>query len=84
MSNSFHRRTETFIVRLWAEYLEQIPPIWRGEIEHVDSGQTLRFGDRGQMLEFIQTLTIKLKQTEQEKGDQSRCDHLKQVEVEDD
>ena len=74
MNKSFRRRTETFIVRFWAEYLKQIPPIWRGEIEHVDSGQTLRFGDRDQMLEFMQTLTMKLKQAEPGQSKQNQDD----------
>ena len=43
MSESLRRRTETFIVRVWAEYLEQTPSVWRGEIEHAGSGEKTRF-----------------------------------------
>jgi hypothetical protein len=43
VSDHLPRRTETFIVRLWAEYLQQSPPTWRGEIEHVGRGEVMRF-----------------------------------------
>lgn len=62
MNDPLRRRTETFVVRLWAEYLEQTPPAWRGEVEHVDSGQVVRFGDTGKMLEFIEGLMVKPKE----------------------
>ena len=42
MSGQFARCTETLIVRLWAEYLEQAPPAWRGEIEHVGGREVAR------------------------------------------
>ncbi len=48
------RRTETFIVRIWAEYLEQTPPAWRGEIEHVGEEDVIRFGSLNEMSDFIQ------------------------------
>jgi len=35
MSERLSRRTVTFVIRLWAEYLAQAPPAWRGEIEQV-------------------------------------------------
>jgi hypothetical protein len=54
MSTGLSRRTETFIVRLWAEYLVQRPPAWRGEIEHVGRGEVVRFGSLGEMSHFIQ------------------------------
>ena len=47
------RRTATFVIRLWAEYLEQAPPAWRGEIEHVDSGRRVRFRKVTDMVRFI-------------------------------
>jgi len=58
------RRTETFIVRLWAEYLEQAPPAWRGEIEHVGSKEVMHFGNVDEMLEFIEGLTAKPRKEE--------------------
>lgn len=48
------RHTETFIVRLWVEYLEQTTPTWRGEIEHVGEGGATRFGSLKEMNDFIQ------------------------------
>lgn len=47
------RRTVTFIVRVWAEYLEQTPPVWRGEIEQVDSKEVRRFGSLRAMNDWI-------------------------------
>ena len=32
MRQLLHRRTATFVIRVWAEYLELEPLIWRGEI----------------------------------------------------
>ena len=62
MRDYLPRRTVTFIVRLWAEYLEQTPPSWRGEIKHTKSGEVARFVDLGKMLEFIEGLTGKPKE----------------------
>ena len=59
MSVPLSRHTETFIVRVCTEYLAQTPPAWRGEIEHVGSGETMCFGDVNQMLEFIVELKVK-------------------------
>jgi hypothetical protein len=59
VSDHLSRHTETFVVRLWAEYLEQTPPTWRGEIEHVGSGRVMRFGGVDKMLECIEGLVAK-------------------------
>ena len=53
MSDRLSRRTETFIVRLWTEYLEQTPPTWRGEIEHVGRWEVMRFGGLREMSDQI-------------------------------
>jgi hypothetical protein len=53
VSTRLSRHTETFIVRLWAEYLEQSPPAWRGEIEHVGRGEVMRFGSLCEMNDWI-------------------------------
>ena len=47
------RCTEIFIVRIWAEYLEQVPPIWQGEIEHVKSRQVVHFKSINEMIGFM-------------------------------
>lgn len=65
MDNPLSRRTVVFVVRIWAEYLEQASPAWRGEIEHVESGAAMRFGDVGTMLEFLEGFAVKSK----ERGD---------------
>lgn len=49
-------------MRLCAEYLEQTPPTWRGEIKHVGRGEVMYFGDVDEMLEFIEDLAVKLKE----------------------
>ena len=53
VSERLSRRTETFIVRLWAEYLVQTPPMWRGEIQRVGGGEVMRFVDLDQLSECI-------------------------------
>ena len=45
MNTPPQRRTITFVIRLWAEYLEQNPPCWRGEIEQIDKAETHYFTD---------------------------------------
>ena len=52
------RCTETFIVRLWAEYLEQTPPSWRGEIQYVESGEVMRFGTLGEVSDCIRRCVL--------------------------
>jgi hypothetical protein len=51
------RRTETFIVRIWTEYLEQTPSTWRGEIEHVSNRQVIHFRNIDEMIDFIKHCT---------------------------
>lgn len=53
MSEPLRRRTVTFIVRMWTEYLEQTPPAWRGEIEHVGSGEKAHFREASDVVRFI-------------------------------
>ncbi len=62
MRDYLPRRTVTFIARVWAEYLEQTPPTWRGEIKHIKSEEVMYFGDMDKMLEFIEVLTGKPKE----------------------
>jgi hypothetical protein len=49
------RHTETFIVRLWVEYLEQTPSTWRGEIEHVSGKQVVHFRNTNEMVDFMKS-----------------------------
>ena len=69
MNDRLLRRTVTFVVRLWAEYLGQTPPVWRGEIERVGSSdwsdevecvssvQRWIFGDLGELVNFMRRQT---------------------------
>lgn len=57
MSDFLPRRTATFIVRIWAEYLEQTPPAWRGEIEHIEGGERAYLREASDILRFIAYLT---------------------------
>jgi hypothetical protein len=57
------RHTETFIVRVWAEYLNHMPPIWRGEIEHVGSGKVTHFGDLSEIDGHVQRCVLAQQET---------------------
>jgi len=63
VSDRLSRRTVTFIVRVWAEYREQTPPVWRGEIEDVESREVMRFQTLGEVTDHLR-LTVE-KQLEQ-------------------
>jgi hypothetical protein len=52
-SDHLSRRTAVFIVRVWTEYLEQTPPVWRGEIERVNGDEKVRFGTMEEMNDFM-------------------------------
>jgi len=44
--------TSTFVVRFWQEW-SAAGPRWRGQIRHVQSGQSAAFLDLDDVLEFI-------------------------------
>jgi hypothetical protein len=67
MKSMLQRHTITFIVRVWAEYLEQTPPSWRGEVERLDSGEQIHFRQLSQVLNFIQFSAAKQKTDQNEK-----------------
>jgi hypothetical protein len=67
LSHRFSRRTETFIVRFWIEYLEQTPPAWRGEIEHVSGGEVLRFHDWEEMSAEIRRWVLAQREPDERK-----------------
>ncbi|MDY7080665.1 MAG: hypothetical protein SXV54_27605 [Chloroflexota bacterium] len=58
-SDHLNRYTAVFIVRVWAEYLEQTPPVWRGEIERVSGGEKARFGTLKEMNDFMAHHTVR-------------------------
>lgn len=52
------RRTEAFIVRLWAEYLKQTPPVWRGEVVHVGEKEVVHFRHLDEIGECIRRCVL--------------------------
>jgi hypothetical protein len=51
------RKTITYIVRIWAEYLNESPPGWRGVLEAIDDGEKSHFTDLNQITKIIQVKT---------------------------
>jgi hypothetical protein len=47
------RIAATFIVRLWTEHGPGQAPQWRGQVEHVQSGEQAYFRNLDHMLDFI-------------------------------
>ena len=60
------RRTVTYIVRIWAEYLEESPPRWCGVVEPVGDGEKIHFTHLHQIVELIQQKTHYLIKKENE------------------
>jgi len=75
VSEHLSRHTVIFVVRLWAEYLEQTPPAWRGEVEHVQNGEKIAFRDLATLVAFIErwARTEKQTPTPQSNNDQTSC-----------
>ena len=55
MHQSFRRQTVTFVVRVWAEYLEREPSIWRGEIVAPNGEHHAYFHSLDDITTFIET-----------------------------
>ncbi len=58
MRDYLPRHTVTFIVRVWAEYPEQTPPTWRGEIKHIKSEEVMYFWNLSELNACIQCCAI--------------------------
>ena len=54
MTFSHKRKTITFIVRVWTEYLNELPLQWRGVVESVESREKFHFTDLTKLTEIIQ------------------------------
>jgi len=67
MSDSLQRRTVIFIVRVWAEYLNEQPPGWRGVLEQVANGRKLNFTNLDELIELIRKQTLEQTKTEGKK-----------------
>ncbi len=61
--------TLSLIVRLWVEHAgADKPAVWRGQIEHVGSGETAYFDDVASMLTMVAKLAPGFVTTRPEKG----------------
>ena len=58
MHQSPARHTRTFILRIWREYLDETPPIWRGEVEDTRTQETARFSSLEQMNAIVHAWSI--------------------------
>ena len=58
MTVPLHRQTVVFIVRVWAEYLNDQPPCWRGVIEGCEPGELNPFTSIEEMSQIIQQKSI--------------------------
>lgn len=47
------RRTVTFVVRMWAEPATDVDNLWRGQVEHLQSGERQNFIELKRIEEFI-------------------------------
>lgn len=53
MKSPLTRRTVTYIVRVWTEYLGETPPVWRGEVALVNGEEVHYFRDLEEMTAWI-------------------------------
>jgi hypothetical protein len=58
MAAPLHRQTISLIVRVWAEYLNDQPPAWRGVIEGAEPGDINPFTSLDELTRIIQQKTI--------------------------
>lgn len=54
MAAPLHRQTIALIVRIWAEYLDDQPPSWRGVIEGSEPGDINPFTSLDELTRIIQ------------------------------
>ena len=57
MTFSTKRQTVTYVVRIWAEYLDESPPRWCGAIESVGGGGNFFFAHLDEIVAIIQENT---------------------------
>jgi hypothetical protein len=53
-------RSHLFTVRLWAEELGDGQTEWRGQVQHVLSGETRYFRDWAALVEFVRAMLTRL------------------------
>ena len=49
----FERHTISFIIRLWVEPMQLGEPQWRGQIEHVETGEKTHFQVPAALVGFL-------------------------------
>lgn len=54
MKHPLSRHSMVLIVRVWAEYLEQDPPSWRGEIEHASTKEVHPFTSLAELVKWFE------------------------------
>lgn len=64
MRTPIHRCTISFIVRIWAEYLDQQPQSWRGILEICDQGEEIPFINLENLMALIQEKSLRQSKTE--------------------
>lgn len=58
MATPLYRQTISLIVRVWAEYLEHQPPVWRGVIEGSEPGDINPFTSLEELTQIIQKKSL--------------------------
>lgn len=58
MTTPLHRQTISLIIRVWAEYLENQPPVWRGVIEGSMPGDIKPFTSLEDLIRIIQQKSL--------------------------
>lgn len=69
MHTPLSRATETFILRLWMEYQEQMSPAWRGEIVRVNTGERMHFASLDEMSEHLRRCASTQKQIKEQEDE---------------
>lgn len=60
MRQFIHRKTTTVVIRVWTEYLELEPPIWRGEMLLPNGKTHTYFRTLDDVTAFIKTHALSL------------------------
>lgn len=58
MSPQLQRKTAVFIVKIWAEYLQEQPPIWRGEVRQAQTDETIYFSSLADLWQFLESKAL--------------------------
>lgn len=58
MATLLYRQTISLIVRVWAEYLDHQPPVWRGVIEGSEPGDINPFTSLEELTQIIQKKSL--------------------------